>query len=291
MKKTFSLLFLLLLSLGLVGCGDEAEDAGDTANKASITLATTTSTEDSGLLDYILPKFTEETGITVDVIAVGTGQALALGSAGDADVLLVHARAREDEFIEAGDGTSRYDVMYNDFIIIGPANDPAGIKGMQSAPAAFQQIRDTEAQFVSRGDDSGTHTKERTIWAEIGDEPDADWYISAGQGMGAVLTMSGEMQAYTLTDRATYITQVARGLDLKIMVEGDPLLLNPYGVILVNPAKHEDIKATEAQQFVDWLISIETQQRIASYTVNNQQLFFPDSERYRAGQVGEVTSD
>ncbi len=294
MKKTFSLLLLLLLvlSLGLVGCGDDKDDEKDTNNgdntaSVSITLATTTSTEDSGLLDYILPAFEDETGITVDVIAVGTGQALALGTAGDADVLLVHARTREDEFVETGDGTARYDVMYNDFVIIGPADDPAGIKGMESAPEAFQQIQDSEAQFVSRGDDSGTHTKERAIWAEIGGEPSADWYISAGQGMGAVLNMSGEMQAYTLTDRATYIAQVATGLELEIMVEGDPLLLNPYGIIPVNPEKHEGIKAAEAQQFVNWLISVETQELIASYTVNDQQLFFPDSEPYRAAHASE----
>ena len=283
------IVLLILLSLMLIACEDDKNDNNndDGTPTRSITLATTTSTEDSGLLGFIIPNFEESTGINVDVIAVGTGQALALGEAGDADVLLVHARAREDAFVEAGHGTARYDVMYNDFVIIGSADDSAGIRGLTSATEAFSQIQDAGAAFISRGDDSGTHTKERTIWAEISGEPEAEWYISAGQGMGAVLNMAGETQAYTLTDRATYIARLAEGLDLEIMVEGDPLLLNPYGVIPVNPEQHDGVNFDDAQLFVEWLTSVETQALIAAYTVNDQQLFFPDSEPYHAAQAAE----
>jgi tungstate transport system substrate-binding protein len=244
-------------------------------------LATTTSTEDSGLLDYILPDFEEKYNAEVDVIAVGTGEALAMGASGDADVVLVHARAQEDAFVEAGDGTERYDVMYNDFIIVGPADDPAGIKGMKSAADAFAAIAASGATFISRGDESGTHTKERAIWAEAGIEPAGDWYQSAGQGMGAVLTMADEQQAYTLSDRATYLARQAEGLVLEILVEGDPILFNPYGVIPVNPEKHPGVNYELAQTFADWITSLETQELIASFEVNGQQLFTPDSEQWR----------
>jgi len=247
-------------------------------------LATTTSTQDSGLLDYILPDFESTYNATVDVVAVGTGQALELGANGDADVVLVHARAREDAFVEEGNGTQRYDVMYNDFVIIGPAEDPAGIAGMDSAVEAFQTIAEAEATFISRGDDSGTHTKEREIWDEAGITPEGDWYVSAGQGMGAVLTMSEEQQGYTLSDRATYLSRQEAGLALEVVVEGDPLLFNPYGVIPVNPETHPNANAALAQTFVDWLTSLETQALIASYEINGRQLFFPDSEAWRAAQ-------
>jgi tungstate transport system substrate-binding protein len=250
----------------------------------NLVLATTTSTYDSGLLDYIIPVFEEKYGVSVDVIAVGTGQALPMGEAGDADVLLVHARAREDAFVEAGDGTSRYDVMYNDFVIVGPADDPAGIRGMESAADAFATIAASESTFVSRGDDSGTHTKEKAIWEAAGITPEGDWYLSAGQGMGAVLTMSAESQAYTLSDRATYLSALADGLDLEVMVEGDPILFNPYGVIPVNPETHPGVNIELANQFVEWLTSVETQELIGSFTVNGQELFTPDSEQWRAAQ-------
>ncbi len=262
------------------------ETTAGAASSQRLILATTTSTQDSGLLDFILPDFEAKYNAQVDVIAVGTGQALELGTSGDADVLLVHARAREDAFVAAGDGTQRYDVMYNDFIIVGPADDPAAIKGMDSAADAFTKIADAQAAFISRGDDSGTHTKELAIWEQAGIEPSGDWYISAGQGMGEVLTMSEEQQAYTLSDRATYLARQAEGLTLDILVEGDSILLNPYGVIPVNPDKHPNVNAELAQDFVDWITSLETQGLIASYQINGQQLFFPDSEAWRAAHPG-----
>jgi tungstate transport system substrate-binding protein len=260
-----------------------------TGDPLRLILATTTSTQDSGLLDYILPVFKKQYNATVDVVAVGTGQAIQLGTRGDADVLLVHARAQEDAFVKAGDGTARYDVMYNDFVIIGPAEDPAGIKGLKSATEAFQKIADKQAPFVSRGDGSGTDIKEKNIWAALKLTPKGDWYISAGQGMGAVLTMTDEQGAYTLSDRATYAARKAKGLMLDILVEGDPILFNPYGVIPVNPAKHPEVNAKLAETFVNWLVSLETQQLIASYQIGGQQLFTPDSEAWRAAHQPEAT--
>ncbi len=306
MKGRWILLLVLLVLLAACGSGTESapepaepavqeepipnvqeETAPAAAEEgASFILATTTSTEDSGLLDAILPDFEEQTGITVEVVAVGTGQALSLGESGDADVLLVHARAREDAFMEAGHGTRREDVMYNDFVILGPAQDPAGIAGMEDAGAAFAAIAAAEAPFVSRGDDSGTHTKEKAIWEVAGVEPAGDWYISAGQGMGAVLTMADEKQAYTLSDRATYLARTLEGTDLEVLVEGDPLLFNPYGVIAINPDKGDHIKADEANQFIEWLISMPTQELIAKYGVEEfgSPLFVPDSAAWRAKQ-------
>jgi tungstate transport system substrate-binding protein len=246
-------------------------------------LATTTSTRDSGLLDVILPIFEEQSGVDVDVVAVGTGQALQLGKDGNADVLLVHARAQEDAFMEAGDGVRREDVMYNDFVIVGPPDDPAGIAGTSDAAAAFTAIAESQSPFVSRGDESGTHTKEKAIWAAAGIEPEGDWYISAGQGMGAVLTLADEEQAYTLSDRATYLARTLEGTDLVIMTEGDPILFNPYGVIAVNPDKSPQIHADYAMEFIDWLVSLPTQEVISQFGVEEfgQPLFTPDSEAWR----------
>ena len=246
-------------------------------------LATTTSTEDSGLLDYLLPDFEKEAGVKVDVIAVGTGQALTLGEDGNADVLLVHARAKEDEFMAAGHGVRREEVMYNDFVIVCPESDPAGIKAMPSASVAFTKIADGNVTFISRGDDSGTHTKEMSIWKVAGIEPQGDWYVSAGQGMGEVLTMADEQQACTLSDRATYLARSKEGLKLVIMVEGDMALFNPYGVIAVNPAKNPNIQADLANQFIDWLISLLVQEKIAQFGKENfgQSLFIPDSTSWR----------
>jgi tungstate transport system substrate-binding protein len=287
------ILLAILTGLALAGCGAAATEAPPAAEAPPATeesqaegpqrliLATTTSTADSGLLDYILPDFEAKHNAEVDVIAVGTGQAIAMGEAGDADVLLVHARAREDAFVEAGHGTARYDVMYNDFVIVGPAEDPAGIAGKTSAAEAFAALAASEAPFVSRGDDSGTHTKEQAIWAEAGIEPEGDWYLSAGQGMGAVLTMSDEQGSYTLSDRATYLAMKAEGLGLDILVEGDPVLFNPYGVIPVNPAQHPGVNNTLAEQFAAWITSVETQELIASFVVNGEQLFYPDSQQWR----------
>ena len=279
------LLLTLVISL-LAGCGPvrtgvTSSGAGETGPR--LILATTTSTQDSGLLDYLLPGFEEETGAAVDVIAVGTGQALQIGMDGNADVLLVHARAREDEFMAAGDGTRREDVMYNDFVLVGPAADPAGVAGMTDAAAAMTKIAEAQAPFISRGDESGTHSKELSIWKKAGIEPAGDWYVAAGQGMGAVLTMANEQQAYTLSDRATYLARTLEGTELEVLVEGDTALFNPYGVITVNPEKNPNINADLANQFVDWIISVPTQEQIAAFGADEfgQSLFIPDSEAWR----------
>lgn len=307
-KRRILILFLIFalasLTTLLAACGDKEKPAPtptkeaatplpteeptpEPAAPARLILATTTSTEDSGLLEYILPDFEAKYNAEVDVIAVGTGQALELGQNGDADVVLVHSRAREDAFVADGYGTARYDVMYNDFILVGPAADPAGIKGMTDAAAAFAQIAETGSTFVSRGDDSGTHSKEKAIWTAAEITLEGDWYISAGQGMGEVLTMSDEMGAYTLSDRATYVARQATGLTLEILVEGDPILFNPYGVIPVNPEKHPNINAELGQAFADWITSLETQELILSFKLNDQSLFTPDSEAWRAAHSGE----
>lgn len=260
-----------------------ATEATDATADGKIILATTTSTQDSGLLEFILPAFTAETGITVDVVAVGTGQALQLGEDGNADVLLVHARTREDAFMEAGHGVRREDVMYNDFVIVGPADDPADARNAESAPDAFARIAGAEAPFVSRGDDSGTHTKEKSVWAAAAIEPTGSWYISAGQGMGAVLTMANEQLAYTLSDRATYLARTLESTDLEIIYEGDPILFNPYGVMAVNPDKNAEINNDLANQFIDWLISLPAQAMIGEFGVEEfgAPLFTPDSEAWR----------
>ena len=262
----------------------------------SIILATTTSTADSGLLDYILPDFEARTGVKVDVIAVGTGQSLQLGVNGDADGLLVHARASEDAFMEAGDGIRREDVMYNDFVIVDPADDPAGIKGKSNATKALEMLSEAGATFVSRGDDSGTHKKELSLWKEAGIEPAGDWYVSAGQGMGDVLVMANEQLAYTMSDRATYLALKLEGIELEIAVEGDPLLFNPYGIIAVNPDKNPNIKGDLANTFIDWLVSLETQILISTYGVDKfgAHLFTPDSIAWREAQgsgEGSVEGD
>jgi tungstate transport system substrate-binding protein len=284
-KGWIFLLVLVLLASLLAGCGGTPEPTQppEPAEPAKLILATTTSTQDSGLLDYILPDYQDEYNVQVEVIAVGTGQAITLGEDGNADVLLVHARAREDAFMDAGHGVRREDVMYNDFVIVGPPSDPAGIKGMTDAPAALAAIASAEAPFVSRGDDSGTHTKEKAIWAEAGIEPAGDWYISAGQGMGAVLTMADEQQAYTLSDRATYLARTLEGTDLVILVEGDPILFNPYGVMAVNPDKSPQINNELANQLIDWLISLPTQEKIAEFGVEEfgAPLFTPASTTWR----------
>jgi tungstate transport system substrate-binding protein len=260
--------------------------AGMTAEPQTLILATTTSTENSGLLAYILPDFEGAYNATVDVIAVGTGQALKLGEDGNADVLMVHARAKEDAFMEAGHGMRRADLMYNDFFVVGPPDDPAGLKGITDAALAFQTLAEAQAPFVSRGDESGTHSKEKAIWKGAGIEPDGDWYVSAGQGMGAVLTMADELGAYTLSDRATYLARTLEGTELVILVEGDPVLFNPYGIIAVDPDKGSHIKADLANIFIDWLISVPTQEKISGFGVEEfgSPLFTPDSEPWRAAQ-------
>jgi tungstate transport system substrate-binding protein len=246
-------------------------------------IATTTSTQDSGLLDAILPDFEAQFRADTDVVAVGTGQALKLGEDCNADVVLVHARAREDEFTNNGFGARREDVMFNDFIIVGPAADPAGVQGMTDAAAALAQIAAAQAPFISRGDESGTHTKELAVWKVGGSEPSGDWYISAGQGMGAVLNMANEQQAYTLSDRATYLARTKEGLELDILVEGDPVLFNPYGVITVNPQACPNVNAELGSQVVEWIISIPTQEKIGQYGAAEfgQPLFTPDSMAWK----------
>ncbi|MHB1317839.1 MAG: ABC transporter substrate-binding protein [Anaerolineae bacterium] len=265
--RAFRTLSLLLLVVALLaGCAGATPEAAPTETKTLI-LATTTSTDDSGLLKVILPDFTARTGITAEVVAVGTGQAIELGQNCDADVLLVHARFREDAYMEAGYGTRREDVMYNDFVVLGPESDPAGIAGMTDAAAAFARIAETGSTFISRGDDSGTHTKELSVWKAAAIEPAGDWYVSAGQGMNDVLTMAEEQLGYSLSDRATYLSRTKEGYTLKVLVEGDKVLFNPYGVMDVNPAKCPDAKADYAQQFIDWITSAETKELIGSFGV------------------------
>ena len=279
MSRKLFVTALLTALIALLAACQPVQPAATSSEPARLILATTTSTQDSGLLDVILPDFEEQAGVDVDVIAVGTGQALKLGEDGNADVLLVHARAREDEFMAANHGVRREDVMYNDFVLLGPADDPAGVGGMTSAAEAFAAIAAAQSPFISRGDDSGTHTKEKALWAAAGVEPAGDWYVSAGQGMGAVLTMANEQQAYTLSDRATYLARTLEGTDLVILAEGDPALFNPYGVIAVNPEKNPNIHAELANQFIDWIISAQTQEQIGQFGVKEfgQPLFFPNA--------------
>ena len=289
-----TVVFFVLAALLLAACTPAAtptaapEPAATTApaagEPARLILATTTSTQDSGLLDYLLPDFEKAYNVKIDVIAVGSGQALQTGKDGNADVLLVHSPAAEKTFMDNGDGVRREDVMYNDFVIVGPESDPAKIKGLAGAAEAFKAIAAAQAVFVSRGDDSGTNAKEKTIWKAAGIEPQGDWYISAGQGMGDVLTMSAEKQGYTLSDRATYLAMTKEGLSLKILVEGEKALFNPYGVIAVDPAKSPKINNTLANQFIDWLVSLPVQEKISRFGVDEfgQGLFMPSSTAWKA---------
>lgn len=243
-------------------------------------MASTTSTEASGLFGHILPAFEEETGIAVRVVAVGTGQAIELARRGDADVLFVHHKPSEEEFVEEGYGVERHPVMHNDFIIVGPDSDPAGIEGMEEAAEAFSTIAAARAPFASRGDNSGTHRKELGLWEEAGIDPAGDggsWYRETGAGMGRTLNTAAGMNAYALADRGTWISFENRQ-DLELLVEGDPDLFNPYGVILVNPEKHDHVKAEMGQQFIDWLISDEGQEAVAGYRLRGEQLFMPNAE-------------
>ncbi|MGA0714242.1 MAG: substrate-binding domain-containing protein [Gemmobacter sp.] len=241
-----------------------------------ITVASTTSTENSGLFGHILPIFQAETGIEVRVIAQGTGQALETGRRGDADVVFVHARAQEEKFVAEGWGVQRFDVMYNDFVIVGPAEDPAGLKAATGAADAMAKIAASGASFASRGDDSGTHTAEKNLWKAAGIEPAGAWYLSTGSGMGATLNTAAQVPAYALTDRGTWLSFQNRG-PLEIVFEGDAVLFNPYGIMLVNPAKHPSVKAAEGQAFIDWITSDAGRAAIASFKVGGEQLFFPSA--------------
>lgn len=240
---------------------------------ATIKLATTTSTENSGLLKDLLPKFSAATGIEVDVIAVGTGKALKLGENGDVDVLMVHDRKGEDDFVAAGHAVKRYDLMYNDFVLVGPPQDKLQLQKSGNAIEAFKSLSKGQVKFISRGDDSGTHRREKAIWAKIGVAPKGDWYVEAGQGMEQTLIMADQLGAYTLCDRSTYIAMKTK-VKLGIVFQGDPELRNPYGVMAVNPAKHPGVKADDAQKFINWLIGPEGRAAITGFKVGGQQLFF-----------------
>jgi tungstate transport system substrate-binding protein len=249
------------------------------AQDKSILVASTTSTQDSGLFEYLLPLFTKKTGITVKVVAQGTGQALDTGRHGDADVVFVHAKSAEEKFIAEGEGVKRFPVMYNDFVLIGPKGDPAGIKGRKDVGKAFQTIKDKQASFISRGDRSGTHIAELALWKGSGIDIDKDkgaWYKSIGQGMDAALNTAGASNAYVLSDRGTWIHFKNKG-HLQILVEGDKRMFNQYGVMLVNPDKHPTVKKELGQQFIDYLISPEGQKDIAYYKIDGEQLFYPNA--------------
>jgi len=243
-----------------------------------ITVASTTSTRNSGLYDHILPVFTKNTGIEVRVVAVGTGQAIRMAANGDSDVLFVHHTASEKKFVADGFGVERFDVMYNDFVIVGPKSDPAGVTGTKDVTKAVADIVENKAAFASRGDDSGTHKKELGLWKAAGADPKAasgSWYRETGSGMGATLNTASAMNAYALTDRATWLKFKNKG-DLQILVEGDERLFNQYGIILVNPKKHSHVKAEAGQEFIDWVLSKEGQMAIGEYRIEGLQAFFPN---------------
>lgn len=250
------------------------------AQEKYITVASTTSTEQSGLFRHLLPIFEKKTGIQVRVVALGTGQSLDMGKRGDADVVFVHARPMEEKFVAEGFGVRRYEVMYNDFVLIGPRSDPAKVAATKDIVGAFRRIRATEAPFVSRGDNSGTHFAELQLWKAAGIDIAKDkgrWYRETGSGMGPALNSASGMDAYVLADRGTWLSFKNRG-DLAVVVEGDKRLFNQYGVILVNPARHPGVKKEMGQAFIDWLISKEGQAAIAGYRINGEQLFFPNAE-------------
>jgi len=249
------------------------------AQEKSIVVASTTSTEDSGLFGYLLPLFKAKTGISVRVVALGTGQALDVGRRGDADVVFVHAKPEEDKFVAEGFGVKRYPVMYNDFVLIGPKSDPAGIKGSNDIVAALKVLKDKQISFISRGDRSGTHLAELKLWRVAGIDianEKGGWYKAIGQGMGAALNTASAADAYVLADRGTWLSFKNKG-ELAIVVEGDKRLFNQYGVILVNPARHPSVKRDWGQQFIDWLVSREGQRHIAGYKIDGQQLFYPNA--------------
>ena len=275
----FSRRALVVLALGAVIAATPA-----LAQDKSIVVASTTSTQDSGLFEYLLPLFKKKTGITVKVVAQGTGQALDTGRRGDADVVFVHAKSAEEKFLAEGQGVQRFPVMYNDFVLIGPKSDPAGIKGMKDVARAFQTIKEKQASFISRGDRSGTHIAELKLWKDADIDIGKDkgpWYKSIGQGMGAALNVANAGNAYALSDRGTWIHFKNKG-DLQILVEGDKRMFNQYGVMLVDPAKHPNVQKDLGQQFIDYLISPEGQKDIANYKVDGEQLFYPNANDHSA---------
>ena len=288
-KKILVLLVLFFGAAGLLFAGgkqetpgrgvDETQGAAETEaapepENPRVKLATTTSTDNSGLLAYLLPEFTEDTGYQVDVIAVGTGAALKLGEKGDVDVVLVHARKLEDKFVEEGYGVNRKGVMHNDFVILGSPSDPAGISGCRLGSGCPFMVAESEIDFVSRGDNSGTHVKERSLWDKAGINPSGDWYKEAGQGMGAVITMTNDLEGYTLADRGTFIAMRDK-IDLVVQYEGDPSLYNPYGIIAVNPETHPHVNYDGAMALVNWIVSEKAQKLIQSFRKEGDQLFYP----------------
>jgi len=266
---------LVVLAVGACECR-KAEHAAQAGPARVLRLATTTSTEDSGLLTVLLPPFAEKHGIKVEVVAVGSGKAITLGRNGDVDVILVHDPEAEKKFVGDGAGVNRRNVMHNDFVVVGPASDPAGIKGMTDAAGAFERIGNSRSAFVSRGDESGTHVKEKSLWREADVEQGGGWYLAAGQGMGAVLNIASEKQAYAITDRGTWVALRGK-LDLTLLLEGDPRLANPYGVIAVNQARHPEARYMDAMLFIAWLTSVEGQELIAGFKVDGETLFSPDA--------------
>jgi tungstate transport system substrate-binding protein len=272
-RRAAAVALAALVVLAIAACGDD--DTGGQADKGQMILATTTSTQDSGLLDELVPRFQDQSGCSVKTVAVGSGEALELGERGDADVLLVHSPEAEQEFMDGGHGVSREAVMHNDFIVVGPAEDPAKIKGAGSAAEAFTRISEHEAPFASRADESGTHTKELSIWEAAGIEPAGSWYIETGQGMGETLTIAGQKRAYTLSDRGTFLA--TDNVDLDLLVEGGSDLLNPYHVIVV---EGEGVNRECAQAFAGWITSPETQEEIERFGVAEygEPLFFPDAK-------------
>jgi len=278
-RRTLVALGTILGAAALIALGSPA-----LAQDKSIVVSSTTSTTDSGLFNHILPLFKAKTGIDVKVVSQGTGQALDTGRRGDSDVVFVHARPQEEKFVVDGFGVKRFPVMYNDFVLIGPKSDPAGIKGSKDIGAALKAIKAKSAPFISRGDKSGTHSAELNLWKLAGIDIASDkvskelggWYKEIGQGMGAALNTASAANAYVLADRGTWLSFKNRG-DLDIVVEGDNKLFNQYGVILVNPAKHPNVKKAEGQAFIDWIVSPEGQKAIAEYNINGNQLFFPNA--------------
>lgn len=290
MKYSHRTILLTLVVVLLTACGSPTTvespvpaipSTPEAPENPTIILATTTSTQDSGLLDVLIPMFQEQTGYTVQTIAVGSGEAMTMGEEGNADVLLVHAPASEATFMEGGFGTDRFLVMHNDFIIVGPASDPAGIKGMSSATDAFKAISDADATFITRGDDSGTHKKELALWKAAAVDPAGQaWYTETGQGMGASMTVASEMEAYILTDRATYLAN-KENYQLEILVEGDTSLLNVYHVITINQTKWPKVNYEGALAFANFMIDPETQKVIGEFGTDKfgQPLFFPDADK------------
>ncbi|HDQ13784.1 MAG TPA: tungsten ABC transporter substrate-binding protein [Sediminispirochaeta sp.] len=276
MKKGILVAFLLVVTLFSLYAGGSQEPS-EAEKNIRVKLATTTSTDNSGLLEHLLPVFTEETGYQVNVIAVGTGAALELGEKGDVDVVLVHARELENQFVADGYGVNRRDVMYNDFVILGPSADPAGAGSASNGAEAIEKIGEAGIDFVSRGDKSGTHVKELNLWEEAGIKPSGNWYKEAGQGMGAVITMTNDLLGYTLADRGTFLSM--RGeIDIEVVHEGDPSLFNPYGIIAVNPEVHSHVNYDGAMALVDWMVSEQGQELIAEFTKGGDQLFYPNAE-------------